>query len=263
MTPESHPAEATILLFLDGELNPEEAQDLARHLESCWQCRARASDLESSISGFVRFKQEHLDSVPPAEDGPGALLRAQIAVRSAGARLRISYWLSLGIPAAAAALAAALLLLPGTTVSAGHLPDGRLTPGATKLISTTQVCALDDSMEDRRPSPALAQQVFRRYHIANPQPNTFEVDYLVDPLLGGAEDVRNLWPQPFAEGKWNSRVKDALEDHLRAKVCAGEMELVRAQAEIAENWVEAYRRHFKTSEPLAAHALFVKDKPWE
>jgi hypothetical protein len=82
-------------------------------------------------------------------------------------------------------------------------------------------------------------------------------------MLGGAEDIRNLWPQPYNNGVWNARIKDALEDLLRSKVCNGEIDLATAQSEIAQDWVAAYKKHFRTQQPIEAHALFVKDKPWQ
>jgi hypothetical protein len=41
------------------------------------------------------------------------------------------------------------------------------------------------------------------------------------------------------------------------------MDLAAAQHEMASNWVAAYQKHFRTKVPIEAHALFVKDKPWE
>ena len=89
------------------------------------------------------------------------------------------------------------------------------------------------------------------------------MDYLITPALGGAEDVRNLWPQPYAGSVWNARVKDALEDYLRTMVCNGRLELATAQEEIAGDWISAYQKYFRTEAPLPPHAQFVKDRAWE
>jgi hypothetical protein len=61
---------------------------------------------------------------------------------------------------------------------------------------------------------------------------------------------------------WNAHVKDALEDHLRRLVCQGELDLESAQHEIAEDWIGAYKKRFRTEYPLAEHIGFVKDRPW-
>ena len=101
-----------------------------------------------------------------------------------------------------------------------------------------------------------------QYGIHDPQPRSYEVDYLIPPSLGGVEVVSNLWPQPYA-GVWTARVKDALEDRMRAMVCEGSLDLAAAQSELARDWVGAYRKYFKTESPLLDHVAFVKDRPWE
>ena len=112
-------------------------------------------------------------------------------------------------------------------------------------------------------SASLARQVFRRYGIRNPRPRSYEVDYLVPPALGGTADPSNLWPQPYSAGVWNSRVKDALEDRLRALVCEGKLDLATAQRDLASDWIAAYKKYFHTGAPLLDHVAFVKDRPWE
>jgi hypothetical protein len=248
MKSHKHFTDEELLCLLDGEGGSEEAIH-------CWQCRVRMGELEKSIASFVHLKREKFDVELPSGDGPASLLRARMKREKPGRRY--GRWVAVGL------VFGLLLLLPGRRSVASYLPDHRVTPGATRLVSRDQVCVLSASVDDRKPSLALAMQVFDLYGIRNPQPRSFEVDYLIAPTLGGADDVRNLWPQPYRDSIWNSRVKDALEDLLRAKVCQGEMDLASAQAEIAKNWVAAYQKHFRTAVPIEAHALFVKDKPWE
>jgi hypothetical protein len=83
----------------------------------------------------------------------------------------------------------------------------------------------------------------------------YELDALITPELGGTTDAANLWPQRYESAVWTAHVKDELEDLLPALVCRGEIELVRAQREIATDWVAAYKRHFKTGVPLRAHLV--------
>jgi len=60
--------------------------------------------------------------------------------------------------------------------------------------------------------------------------------------LGGARnDARNLWPEPGG----SPNVKDALENRLHARVCAGEMSLAAVQLAIARDWVSAYHRFIR------------------
>ncbi|MBN9661112.1 MAG: HNH endonuclease [Acidobacteria bacterium] len=120
------------------------------------------------------------------------------------------------------------------------------------------------SEDEGRLVPAqLAQRVFEEYRIANPRPRAYEVDYLISPSLGGSSELSNLWPVPYDRGIWTSKVKDALEEHLRTLVCQGDLDLPTAQREISTNWIAAYQKYFRTQKPLAAHAHFVKDSPWE
>ena len=87
---------------------------------------------------------------------------------------------------------------------------------------------------------------------------------LPDPAaLGGSLDANNLWPQPYSAGVWNARVKDALEDRLRALVCEGKLDLATAQRDLAHDWIAAYKKYFRTGAPLVDHIAFVKDRPWE
>ena len=73
----------------------------------------------------------------------------------------------------------------------------------------------------------------------------------VTPALGGADDIRNLWPHSYSATAWNAHVKDALEDRLRDMVCSGSLDLAEAQQAIAGNWIEAYKKNFHTDKPLA------------
>ena len=74
------------------------------------------------------------------------------------------------------------------------------------------------------------------------------MDYLITPALGGADDIRNLWPQAYSTA-WNAYVKDALEDRLRELVCTGQLDLPTAQHDISTDWIAAYRKYFHTDKP--------------
>ena len=132
------------------------------------------------------------------------------------------------------------------------IPDSRLTPGATLLVSRQAVCAQEGAKNKTVPV-ALQRKVFEEYGIAGADPRAYEVDYLVTPALGGADDIHNLWPHSYSATVWNARVKDTLEDQLRAMVCDGRLDLTEAQREIASNWIAAYRKYFHTDEPLEEH----------
>ena len=72
--------------------------------------------------------------------------------------------------------------------------------------------------------------------------------YNAEGALGGADDIHNLWPQPYSDTLWNAEVKDALEDRLREMVCDGSLDLTEAQQEIAVNWIagQSWRVRFSS-----------------
>jgi hypothetical protein len=152
---------------------------------------------------------------------------------------------------------------PSGLAEVRSIPDPRITPGATLPVTREDVCG-EGAVEGVRIVPAaVARQVFRSYGIDAPQPRAYEVDYLITPALGGSDNIRNFWPQPYGNTIWNAHTKDALEDHLRGLVCAGQVGLATAQQDIARDWIAAYKKYFRTERPLPEHFAFLKDRPWE
>jgi hypothetical protein len=237
-----HLSDQELLLGLDGELSSRDAGRVAAHLAECWTCRARQQEIGKAIADFVRLPNAPL---PPAE-GPRALLRAQMSQNRPG---KDQNWrLMAGICA---------LLLVGLGIGqfwsqatrvVVTVPDPKLTPGATVLLSSGEVCSASNANNKAVPV-GLRRRVFEEYGIAHAEPRFYEVDYLITPALGGADDIHNLWPQSNSDTVWNAQVKDDLEDHLRALVCAGKLDLATAQREIAGNWIDAYKKYFHTDRP--------------
>jgi hypothetical protein len=164
-------------------------------------------------------------------------------------------------PLRAATVLAALLLLTGVAIRVslrenyavekiGAIPNVNLTPGATNPIGIQDVCSANVSTNDPAVPDPLKREVLRAYGLNDVPANAYEIDYLVTPQLGGTANIRNLWPQPSLNTVWNARVKDALEDRLHDLVCSGQLDLVTAQREISQNWVAAYRKYFRTNQPL-------------
>lgn len=77
------------------------------------------------------------------------------------------------------------------------IPNPALTPGATVLLSERQVCA-QTNVKNKLVPMTLQQRVFEEYGIRAAQPEAYEADYLITPALGGADDIRNLWPNRAA-----------------------------------------------------------------
>jgi len=81
-----------------------------------------------------------------------------------------------------------------------------------------------------------------------------EIDHLIPRSLGGADDVRNLWPEcyePVMKDKSRqadgARKKDRLETYLHRKVCHPQStELLKQyQNAIAANWLSLYRSIYR------------------
>jgi anti-sigma factor RsiW len=261
MSQEFHLSDQELLQALDGELTPRETHRAQSHLASCWACRARRQEMETAIGEFIRLQRGALEDQLPSAEGPRALLKAQLAELGAAQSTQLQRWLRgiserLGWVAIALAVMAPLTYL-AISVSrrsaappvAVTVPNPALTPGATVLLSDRQVCE-QTSMKNKLVSVTLQRRVFAEYGIGTAEPGAYEVDYLITPALGGADDIRNLWPESRRATVWNAQVKDALEDHLRELVCDRQLDLATAQREIAGNWIEAYKKYFHTNRPL-------------
>jgi hypothetical protein len=265
---DAHISDEDLLMAIDGELSDARAAEVVRHVTACSSCRSRRQQIEDAIGVYVRAHQRNLDSRIPSAAGPRALLKARIADLPAPpspglfGRGLPPLWLQVAAVAVIAILATVIAghwntLREGPTlrqaavrqVAAVSIPDSSLTPGATILASRNQVCS--GSNPNNRAVPAsLQRKVFEEYGIPGARSVAYEVDYLITPALGGADDIHNLWPQSYSETVWNARVKDALEDRLRDLVCQGQLDLATAQRDIAVNWIAAYKKYFQTDRPL-------------
>lgn len=254
---DSHLPDSQLLLALDGE-SPAEEQE---HLDACPLCRGRRRELEEGLADFSRAYQSTANgNIPPIEPARDAL-HARLS-EPAFAQAFPRPWLA---AAAVVVLAFASVLMPrwrGNT-EGEFAPRSALTPGAARTLNREQVCTATENNHLRNVASGVAENIFREYGIRDPRPRSYEVDYLIPLDLGGTEDPRNLWPEPYASGVWNARVKDALEDRLRMLVCDGQIDLATAQQDLASDWIAAYKKYFMTQQPLISHAAFVKDQPWE
>jgi hypothetical protein len=132
-------------------------------------------------------------------------------------------------------------------VLAAHpaLPHPATTPGLTRGLSTATICATRWGADARAVTEAMKNHVASAYGlqrsaiVAYGQGPCCEFDHLISRELGGADDVRNLWPQPWKDAKR----KDQLENRLHVLVCAGMLDLSAAQQAIATDWVGAYARY--------------------
>jgi len=230
-----HLSDEELLLAADGEI-------ASGHLAQCDVCRARLAEFQNTADVCLRAYTGKAE--PPPMAGSSTLLRLQLERSS-----RRSLWW----PLVAAGLGVVLLLgyQWNSDIEPGVAPKRSLTPGATLAVTTKEVCEADFAQNIPVIPDSVQQKVFEAYGIRNPKPDTYEVDYLITPELGGATTIRNLWPEPYHAPVWNAHVKDDLENRLHRMVCSGELDLATAQRDIAANWIAAYKKYFRSDRPVA------------
>jgi hypothetical protein len=259
---DSHLSDQELLLAADGELPPARSEEVSSHLAECWTCRVRKGEIDESIRDFVHAYRGSLDPLLPSAAGPRALLKAQLAEvtkepASHGGRIRWPHTATLRYAGAAllvTVFAVLVYLRPEShsrrvQVVPVSFPEPSLTPGVTAGVNRDQICR-SKPPKNRIVPVSLQRRVFEEYGISGAEPRAYEVDYLITPALGGADDIRNLWPQSNSAAVWNARVKDALEDRLHDLVCDGRLDLVTAQRDISSDWIAAYKKYFETDQPL-------------
>lgn len=271
---DEHLTDREILLAVDGECSPRQGAGVRKHLAACWRCRARVGEIEGTISDFVRLRRD-LGSHLPAADGPRAQLKAQLSELARTARTRRGFGLFrsrlnvLSLANVCAILCFLVLVAAGlaiqrrnshyptaptfSQVESASVPKRSLTPGAVRPVAMSDVCGEQRDETLRAVPISIQRKVFQEYGMANARPSDYEVDYLITPGLGGAEDIRNLWPEPHSSTEWNSYVKDDLETYLHQEVCSGKLDLRTAQRDIATNWISAYKKYFHADRPLSNH----------
>lgn len=274
----SHLSDQELLLAADGELPKRRTEEARAHLASCWSCRTRMGEIEGTIGDFVREHRRSLDPQLPPVAGPRAILKARLAQATAGSRpgfwqrlpgfgasgLTLAYVSAILVVAAAGGWACNYYLGPGWTfgaaqVDAAAIPKPNFTPGAVRPVTVNDVCTVQSDDSDGSIPVPVRQKVFQEYGIPDARPSDYEVDYLITPELGGATDIRNLWPEPHSSTAWNSYVKDDLENRLHQLVCDGQVPLPVAQHDIATNWISAYKKYFHTSRPVTRRTELTAD----
>src|SRR5208282_1087672 len=100
-----------------------------------------------------------------------------------------------------------------------------LTPGAIFPNVTVDMLAHVGYTKSVRNVPeSEKERVFAEYGITHHSPGEYEVDHLIPLELGGSNDIKNLWPEPY-HGAWNAHIKDRLEDKLHAMVKSHQIDL--------------------------------------
>lgn len=134
----------------------------------------------------------------------------------------------------------------------GSLNDLSKTPGDVRTTDKVSICTTSTKTL-RKVSSATHKMAFKLYGITNKTgwcnhtgtPVGCEVDHLISLELGGTNDIKNLWPQPYGGIKWNAKVKDKLENRLHKLICDGTITPAVAQHAISHDWIAAYQKYMK------------------
>ena len=116
-----------------------------------------------------------------------------------------------------------------------YLPDETFTRGAVRTTDVKEVCS-ETTKQFRKTTKKMKQEVDREYGVSPNETKNYERDHSIPLELGGADEIQNLWPQPYPQAHW----KDSVENWLRREVCAGRRDLVESQRAIASNWYELF-----------------------
>lgn len=121
---------------------------------------------------------------------------------------------------------------------------GEIFPNATD----TTVCENGYTAEVRHVSGSVKHQVYEEYGVPSDKHGEYEVDHFISLELGGNNDIKNLWAQPYVvylnvngeNLRMGAREKDVVETNLHKRICNGEITLSQAEVIITTNWVGYY-----------------------
>ncbi|WP_212747004.1 hypothetical protein [Sinomonas gamaensis] len=107
------------------------------------------------------------------------------------------------------------------------------------------VCRKGGYTSSVRPPASLTDpakiKIMAAYGIPASDASKYELDHLEPLAIGGASDVRNLWPQPaaFIHSTPSSYVhndKDQVETDAQSALCTGREQLQSLQQKFASDW---------------------------
>jgi len=137
---------------------------------------------------------------------------------------------------------------------ADDLPDLTKSPGVVRTgLTEAKICSIKWGRDERHVTEAMKKEVFALYGytgyddprcVPDAHGKTCEIDHLISRELGGADVVKNLWPEAYGSMPWNAHLKDKLENRLHKEVCAGHITLKKARDMISYDWRVAYKRYY-------------------
>lgn len=246
--------------YIDGELSSAEMERVESHLSQCVECGRLMSELHAGVARLKSLLAIREEQTSGQEQANQRLKMRLEDEKKGWSRFSVKLGMALKFVAAGVVVAFALFGA-GRHWFVGDvsrhrdfamLPDQGLTPGDVRQVVLADICTSedDDDLDPAVPLPVRIK-IFSEYGVsAEQQKKDFQVDYLINPQLGGTNDIHNLWPQPSRSAEWNAEAKDALERHLHRMVCDGKVDLREAQRDIATNWIAAYQKYFHTTKPV-------------
>ncbi len=120
-------------------------------------------------------------------------------------------------------------------------PNPAFTQGVTRTVDLKTLCTAGSTKDARQVTEAVKKQVFKNYGITA-NFGSYEVDHFVSLELGGANDIANLWPQPYAGIDYGARMKDVVETNLHHRICKGLITMDEAQEIIKADWIAEYKK---------------------
>jgi hypothetical protein len=163
-------------------------------------------------------------------------------------------------------LAAAIF---STMAFAVDSPNPSLTPGAVRTTNPADICSTATNKITtktvRNVPESLKKQVYLEYGLPGGNNTGYcnvkdgcEIDHLISLELGGSNDIKNLWPQPYTS-EWNARMKDVLENKMHVLAClkVNPVPLPQLQKEISTDWKSAYTKYIKNTGPVVKHKKHV------
>jgi hypothetical protein len=138
-------------------------------------------------------------------------------------------------------------MLTTASVQAAHVgpasiyPDPTKTPGATNPVLTQElICSKTFRTGPyRKVNDSLKKKVFEEYGIPWADRSKYEVDHFESLELGGANDIKNLWPEPYQPIP-GAKQKDVVEDYLHKEMCEGRITQAQALEKITTDWYAVY-----------------------
>ena len=124
-------------------------------------------------------------------------------------------------------------------------PDQAMTPGVVDpSVTTAMICAkggYTNIAGVRHVTAATKRKVLQEYGYTADWGST-EVDHRLPLILGGSNDIHNLWAESYLTAELNAHRKDHAEVATWHAVCEGKITLPEAQALFLGDWVDAYTR---------------------